>query len=289
VRAREIHDVKMLTAKLLSETLKSKGPIGDIHEAEFRVYSQFGDDGIIQHLIHNTAISERRFVEFGVENYTESNTRFLLMNNNWSGLIVDASKNHVDFVKRDPIYWRHDLTAEAAFLTPENVDEILVRNGFTGEIGLLSIDVDGNDYWLWERVSAVSPVIVIVEYNSVFGSGRAVTIPYSPQFNRAGAHSSHLYWGASLRALNLVAERKGYCLVGCNSSGNNAYFVKADRIGTVATRTVDEAYVLSKFRESRDVRGKLSYLSGVDRLKAIAQMPLYDVERKMLIRCGDLT
>jgi len=93
--------------------------------------------------------------------------------------------------------------------------------------------VDGNDYWIWDAVRAVCPVVVIVEYNSVFGSEHAITIPYDPTFQRTKGHFSNLYWVASLKALALLARQKGYTCVGCNSNGNNAYFVRDDRLGAL--------------------------------------------------------
>src|SRR5207302_5091937 len=158
--------------------------------AEFRVFSQFGEDGIIQYLIRRAQILRplRSFVEFGVESYVESNTRFLLLNDNWCGLIMDGDAANIDAVKTSALYWRHDLTAKAAFIDRDNVDRLISSAGFSGEIGLLSIDIDGNDYWVWERVSEVNPVIVVVEYNSVFGQSRGVTVPYDPRFRRSEAH-----------------------------------------------------------------------------------------------------
>ena len=131
---------------------------------------------------------------------------------------------------------------------------------------------------MWERISVVEPVIVIAEYNSVFGSEHAVTIPYDPAFQRTRAHYSNLYWGCSLKALCMLAERKGYAFVGCNSAGNNAYFVRRDRLGPVPSVTVEEGYVFSRFRESRNAKGKLTYLSEGARLREIADMPICDVE-----------
>ena len=110
------------------------------------------------------------------------------------------------------MYWRHDLTALCRWIDRDNIDTLLMEAGFSGEIGILSIDIDGNDYWVWERIEAARPVIVIAEYNSVFGRNRAVTIPYDPVFNRTRSHHSNLYWGASLKALVSLGRRKGYAV-----------------------------------------------------------------------------
>lgn len=151
------------------------------------------------------------------------------------------------------------------------------------EVGLLSIDLDGNDYWIWESITVVQPTMVILEYNSVFGRDNAVTIPYDPDFTRLNAHFSGLYWGASLKALCLLSQKKGYSFVGSNSNGNNAYFVRTEKIGNLAPVTVTEGYVESRFRESRDKYGRLTYLSGKDRLKLIEDMEVYHVEKDRMV------
>ncbi len=270
----------LLTGRLLSQQLATKKNIQNLAEVEFKVFSQFGDDGIIQYFLQQLDITDKRFVEFGVENYLEANTRFLLMNNNWSGLVMDGSVKNVASIKDDEIVWRYDLQAVAAFISKENINALLKDNGFAGEIGLLSIDIDGNDYWVWEAITVTSPILVIVEYNSIFGNERTVTVPYRPDFNRTKAHFSNLYWGTSLPALCALAEIKGYNFIGSNSAGNNAYFVRKDKIGNLKPLSAKEGYVVSKFRDSRNEQGDLSFLSGSERLEKIKGMPIFNVISK---------
>ncbi|MCS6969215.1 MAG: hypothetical protein RMJ44_11100 [Cytophagales bacterium] len=250
--------------------------VKNLQEAEFQVFSQFGDDGIIQFLVEKLSPLPKVFIEFGVENYREANTRFLLMHNNWRGLVIDANPNMVEQIRRSDLYWRHDLTAISAFVTCENINDIFIKNGFTGQIGLLSIDIDGNDYWVWQAIEVVSPVIVVVEYNSVFGAERAISIPYTPNFQRYKAHFSGLYWGASLPAFCYLAQQKGYDFIGCNSAGNNAYFVRKD-CNLLPSLTVQEGFVCAHFRESRDSAGNLTFLSGQDRFAAIKGCEVVEV------------
>jgi hypothetical protein len=227
----QVDQGKMLAAQAILLELRRQTETLPLNQIEFSVFSQFGDDGIIQFIINKLNIppGEQRFVEFGVENYREANTRFLLLHNNWSGLIIDGSESNVFSIRQDSIYWKYDLTALTHFVTSENINSILHNAGFLGRIGILSIDVDGNDYWIWKAISEVEPALVIVEYNSLFGAYEAVTIPYQTDFKRQNAHYSYLYWGTSLRALCQLAIQKDYVWIGCNSAGNNAYFVrKAD-------------------------------------------------------------
>lgn len=285
---KDLNIVKNLAARVIINQIISRGQLDHIQEAEFQVYSQFGDDGIIQYLISQLDISEKTFIEFGVENYAEANTRFLLINNNWKGLVIDGDKENINFIKQDTIYWKYDLTAVEAFVDQKNINKIFLENSYSGDIGILSIDVDGNDYWIWDAINVINPVVVIVEYNSVFGNKNAITIPYDPQFMRTKVHYSNLYWGCSLKALCLVAEKKGYYFIGSNSNGNNAYFIRRDKIGKIKPQTIAIGYVESKYRESRDKNGNLTYISGEDRLRVIEDMIVYDVTKDCLIKIREL-
>lgn len=281
-------DLRLLVARGLVWQLQQRSPLPGIQSAEFKVFSQFGDDGIIQYLIHVVPGLADTFVEFGVQDYSESNTRFLLANDNWRGLILDAGEAEIASVQARDDYWRYDLTSVHAFIDRDNIDRLIGDAGFRGEIGLMSVDIDGNDYWVWERIEVVKPTIVIAEYNSLFGSTRAVTIPYDPAFDRTRAHSSNLYWGASLPALCRLADRKGYAFVGSNRAGNNAYFVQRDRLGPLRPLSADEGYQECRYRESRDPEGRLTYLSGSARLEAIEDMQVHDLESDTLVRLRDL-
>jgi len=268
-QAKDMQDLKLLIAKDLS---RRSVAAENIREAEFKVFSQWGDDGIIQYLTHNIHIENKTFIEFGVENYTEANTRFLLIHDNWSGLVMDGSAENIEYIKKDEISWRHDLKAKSAFISAENINDLILSENISGNIGLLHIDIDGNDYWVWKNITAVDADIVIVEYNSVFGSERAITIPYDPGFIRTKAHHSNLYYGSSLTSLCDLAEKKGYGFVGCNSAGNNAYFVKKNKIAGLKTYTVKEGFVEAKFRESRNEKGELDFLSGSKKREAIRNL-----------------
>ena len=252
-------------------------PSDDLNAHEFRVYSQNGEDGVIQFLVSRVAIENERFVEFGVGDYSEANTRFLALHDRWSGLVIEGNPNEVRRLKRDQTFWRFDITVVSAFITNDNINRILADNGMTGEIGLLSIDVDGNDYWIFDAISVVRPAIVIVEYNHRFGSERAVTVPYDPRFRRE-SHYSNIYYGASLRALCLVAQRKGYAFVGCESFGVNAFFVRRDLMtDRLREVSIEEGYRPGRFRASRDRRGRLAYLTAEQEEAILAPLPVVDV------------
>ncbi len=269
-------DLKLQNGKIWSQFLHDKKNIKSLHDAEFKVFSQWGDDGIIQYLIHYLEIENKVFIEFGVEDYEESNTRYLLMNNNWTGLVIDGSSANVDKIKNSDLYWKYDFTAKTAFITSENINTLIKEAGIIGEIGLLHIDIDGNDYWIWKALTIVEPIIMIVEYNSLFGSDLPITIPYKEDFNRTDAHYSNLYAGASIVSLCDLAKEKGYAFIGSNSAGNNAYFVKKNYLKNLTPLSAEDGYIESKFRESRNREGKLTFLRGKERLDALKGLEVFN-------------
>jgi hypothetical protein len=251
-------------------------PNTDFRRVGFRVFSQWDEDGIIQYLISKLCIEKKTFIEFGVEDYEESNTRFLLVNNHWQGMVLDARAGDIRYIQRDKIYWKYDLQAMCTWITRENVNELLFKAGFGEDVGLLSIDIDGNDYWIWEAIQSIRPRIVIVEYNSLFGL-RPIAVPYKEDFQRTAGHYSNLYYGSSLGALHHLARKKGYLLLGSNEWGHNAFFVRADVAGEFRGLGAREAHVESKFRESRDATGRPTYVRGSARIKLIESLPVVEV------------
>ena len=252
-------------------------PVRDLAAVAFRVSSQWGEDGIIEWLVAHLPGIPERFIEFGVETFYEANCRFLLLNRNWKGLVFDGNEANINLIRAGMMYWRHDITAVPAFITRENIDGLLVEQGFAGPVGILSIDIDGNDYWVWEQVKSVDPAIVICEYNAILGDLHAVTIPYEPAFTRFRSHHSGLYFGASIGALRHLAAQRGYEFVGTNRHGVNAFFVRRDLAGAILPLLETCRAWPSRHRDARDGAGNLSYASGLSRYELIRHLPVIDV------------
>jgi hypothetical protein len=272
---------KFLVGKHMANLIDTS-KINDLDEAEFSVYSQWGDDGIIQYLIKKLKLENKTFVEFGVENYLESNTRFLLMNNNWTGLVIDGDKENIKYIKNDKISWLYDLYALESFITKENINQILSNLEFGQEIGILSIDIDGNDYYIWKEINVVDADIVIVEYNSIFGYNLPYTIPYSENFVRKRKSPDMIYYGSSLLSLCDLATEKGYYFVGCNSNGNNAYFLKNKYKEIIPAKSVEEGFNLAKFREVADVIG--NPLTNKHKLISLKDFDFFDTRKKEIVK-----
>ena len=285
---RRLDDIKINQGLLLSEVHRDNR-FNVLSDYEFKVFSQWGEDGIIQHLTRNLVIANRTFIEFGVEDFFESNCRFLLMKDHWNGFVIDGSETNIERLRSAYFFWRHPLQAKASFITKENVRALLNESGFDKEVGILSVDVDGVDFHLLESLSEWRASVIIVEYNSLFGSTRRVTVPYDPAFQRNKAHWSNLYWGASLPAFAGLLNDRGYALVGVNCVGSNAFFVRRELLNDrVRETSVGQCFRESTFREARDQTGRLTLKSAKASGAIIGALPLVDVESGKTIRVADV-
>ena len=187
----------------------------------YRLKSQNEEDGITLALFEQVGTINRQFIEIG-SGLSGGNSALLASELGWTGLMLDGdTERMVQVGRRFP-----NVRAVAAWVTRENINDLIADAGLGGEIDFVSIDLDGNDYWVWEALTACSPRVVVVEYNSAFGAERAVTIPYDPQFDR---HKYRfVYYGASLAALAKLGAAKGYRLVTTEPAGVNAYFLRND-------------------------------------------------------------
>lgn len=191
----------------------------------FKVYSQHDEDGIIQEIFRRIGTSARTFVEFGVETGVECNTVKLLIEG-WRGLWIEANAQACNAIKAnfDAFLKEKRLALTQSLVTAENINGLIEKAGFKGEIDVLSIDIDFNDYWVWKAIEIVNPRVVAIEYNAGLRPPMSLTVPYQP--NRAGDGTN--FFGASLEALVRLGRQKNYRIVGCNISGSNAFFVRED-------------------------------------------------------------
>lgn len=266
-----------LQGQMAARSTAARDELKCLADAEFRVFSQWGEDGIIEWLVSHVAVPNDRFVEFGVETFKEANCRFLLENRNWKGLVLDGSESNMASMRREAFYWMHELSGKAAFVTVENINGLISDANFAGPLGILSVDIDGNDYWVWKAIQCVDPAIVICEVNPVFGDLRPLTVPYDPAFWRFNAHESGVYFGASIAALKHLAKQKGYTFVGTSSTGINAFFVREDLAPPVLASIEEVVAFPPRHRDSRGADGGLTHVGGLARLDLIGELPVVDV------------
>ncbi len=264
---------------LILRTLTDAKQSHNINDHEFKVFSQWGEDGIIQFLSRSIKIENKTFIEFGIADFLESNCRFLMMADLWHGYVIDGSSTYINRLKNSYYYYNYPLVAVSEFITKENIAGLLDASGFDKEVGILSVDVDGIDYHLLEALAEWRASIVIVEYNSLYGAERAVTVPYRPDFVRSKIHCSCIYYGASLPAFHRLLKGRGYDLVGVNAAGSNAFFVRSDLLTEkVKAVALADTFRRSVFREARDEKGRLTFLSARESVHSISNLPLLDLE-----------
>lgn len=203
-----------------------------LHETGFRIYSQHDEDGILLYIFSLIGTVNKKCVEVCAGNGMECNTANLIVNHRWTGLLMDGNKENIDKAKefyrknKNTMFWPPSIVQ--AWITRENINELIAQNGFEGEIDLLSLDIDGNDYWIWKAIDVISPRVIVLEYNHLLGPDRSLTVPYDPAFVAEFTEYGSDYAGASLTAFVKLGHNKGYRLVGTNSIGTNAFFIRND-------------------------------------------------------------
>jgi hypothetical protein len=189
-----------------------------------KVYSQNDEDGMIAEVFRRIGAGSRRFIEFGVEDGTESNSTFLLLQG-WHGSWIDGSR--VSAARARERFGDYPVEVVDAYVTAENADEMIARLSGGEDLDLLSIDIDSNDYWVWKAITTTRPRLVVIEYNASLPPPLRKTVRYDPSRPWDGSN----YFGASLAAFEALGRQKGYSLVGCSLSGTNAFFVRDDLVG----------------------------------------------------------
>ena len=290
--SRDLQNLKYLLGQnsiLTSRSMSEK--FVNLWDAEVKVFSQWGEDGILDFLCEKIGLTKPRVLEIGAGNFTECNSRFLVENRNASAVLVDGRKDLILNLNSNSLKWKTHIFALEEWVTSKNINEIIksAKNKIS-TLDIFSIDLDGNDYWIVEAADLYGIQVVVVEYNPLFGSDFAVSVPSDDYFNRATKHHSCLYYGASLKAFNHILNQKGFSFVGSNRVGNNAFFVRQEIVGKINLPVSNDLslYTDWRIRDSRDSSGKLNYISGSDRLKEIRDLPLKDVINKTDIKVMDI-
>ncbi len=219
--ARRSHGADRYAALAALARAAAPGYLGDgWAAAEARVFSQNGEDGVLAALFGRIGTGTRRFVEFGIQDGREGNAVLLADVAGWSGLFLEADRGPYERLEQK---YRHSATVRTrlARVEPENFDRLLAEEGFDGDLDLLSIDVDGDDWWIW-RATTARPRVVVIEYNAALGLDARVAPRRSAGWDGTDG------FGASLTALEALGRRKGYGLVHCDLAGVNAFFVRQD-------------------------------------------------------------
>ena len=210
----------------LGELARRYGAAPDLTASELRVFSQNGEDGVIAEILRRIGTGGGGFVEFGIQDGTEGNTVFLAQVLGWSGVYLEADDASFAALERRYSANPRVRTLHAA-VEPDTVEGLFARAGVPEEPDIVSIDVDGNDYWIWRALTAFRPRLVVVEYNGAFDPASRRVMPYTPGFRWDGTSA----YGSSLGALEALGAEKGYRLVHTELAGVNAFFVREDLAG----------------------------------------------------------
>lgn len=195
---------------------------------ERQLYSQGGEDGVIEEIFKRIGTTNKTFVEFGVSQGLENNTLALLLAG-WKGFWLEGSEKFYTSIQKnfaDPIAEKK-LTVKNAFVTAEKIEELFKELGVPNEPDFLSIDIDGQDYWVWKAIQHYKPRALVVEYCAHIGPSLPLVIPNNPEW----VWDRSMIFNSGLKAYELLGAEKGYVLVYCNIVGQNAFFVRKDLVG----------------------------------------------------------
>ncbi len=213
-----------------------------LNKYEFQAFSQAGEDGIIEEIFRRIGTTNKYFVEFGVENGTETNSTYLL-HQQWKGLWIDAGEKNRLSIEQSfkNIIKGGILKFKQSFITAENIESLFKEASVPHEFDLLSIDIDSNDYYVWKAITNYNPRVVILEYNSIFRPG----VEFIREYDPTAVWDKTSYFGASLESFCNLASEKGYKLVGCSFIGSNAFFVRED----LASKYFEGPFTAANFYE----------------------------------------
>lgn len=239
---RVLNSVKLINERQIDQLILSNQyrqlattqALPKFQEVGFHTYSQTDEDGFLLYIFSLIGTTNKKVVEMCCGDGVECNAANLIINHAWKGLLFDGDAKQLEIGKK--IYNFIKTTSNNppqlvhAWITAENVNELLLRHEFEGEIDLFSLDMDGIDYWIWKSINVIKPRVVVIEYNTYWGADKSVTIPYEPNF-KAQIINGAYYCGASLQAFVNLAKNLGYRLVGSNTRQFNAFFIRND-VGT---------------------------------------------------------
>tara|TARA_B100000963_G_C22625993_1_gene672413 strand:- start:2091 stop:3026 length:936 start_codon:yes stop_codon:yes gene_type:complete len=259
-----------------SHFLNMRGKYADLKKlsnVDYKVFSQNGEDGIIDYLIRQINIDKPKFIEIGVGDYSESNTKFIFETTSAHGMIVDCLKNFKEKVKENTKIWKGQLEIIEQQVNSKNIINLINSKHFFENLDIFSLDIDGIDYWIIKELPKNFSKIAIIEYNPIFGIEKHVTVPNLDNFNRTDYHYSNLCFGMSLRAAIEIMKEKNFYFVGVNLMRNNAFFVsnifpKDEYFRNLQVDNFEEIDN-ANFQESRDKNNNLNYLGGKKKIQEI--------------------
>jgi len=265
---------------------KDYSKITNIRDTEVKIFSQYGEDGIIDFLLFKLdLINDLVFLEIGTGDYEEANTRFLCETRNCRGLLIDKI-NDLKYIKKRDFFWKNDIYFCQKPISSENILKVLNSYDFNNRFNLLSLDIDGIDYWILKNIDLDRSDIVVVEYNPLFGADHSFTVPDINNFDRNNYRK--IFYGASLRAMIDLMNSKNYFFVGANKACNNAFFINKRNQHLFSNIAIDnlKEYTNFKFRELKQNDPSKNKIFNL--IKLIEDFEIFELTTKRLMKVKDL-
>ncbi len=225
----EIQTLLKITYKSFTEQILKLS----FDDVGFRRHSQFEEDGILLYIFSLIGETSRKAVEICCGDGQQSMAANLIVNHGWQGLLFEGDealvKSARSFYMRQPDCLLNQPVIKQAWITAENINTLIAAEGYSGEVDLLSLDMDGNDYWVWKAIDVIAPRVCVFETHNVIPSHLALTMPYDPTFRIRKEHQD--FRSASTLAMTKLSKEKGYRLIGAHRHGFNVFFMRND-IGT---------------------------------------------------------
>ena len=245
--------------------------IKKLFEVDYKIFSQNGEDGILDYILYQLGIQKPKFLEIGVGDYSECNTRFIFERCSSKGTIIDSLDNLDEKVKKNVLLWKGELNIINKSINSENILKILNENDTLNQLDLFSLDIDGIDYWILEKMPQNFSKIAVLEYNPLFGAELEITVPNIDNFSI----------GMSLKAAINLMDKKNFYFIGTNLFRNNAFFVSKDFIKEKFFKDLEVNDIYNStdanFTESRDENGNLNYLKSKKRIEKILDCEVVDL------------
>lgn len=253
-----------------------------IEDSEIKIFSQNGEDGIIDFIVQKLNLKKPSFIEIGVGDYSEANTRLLYEMYYGNGLIIDVNKNLKKKVAQNVNLWKGNLNIIEAKVSSKNINSLLNTEA-SFPIDFFSIDIDSIDYWVINELKNKISKVFILEYNPIFGSKLEISVPNDEDFLRKKYYYSSVFFGASLMAYVKLMDRKGYYLLGVNRLRNNAFFINKDYKKNVFFPKISKVNLKEatnfNYTTSRNVQGVLDYLNRKNSLNKIINLDIIDLSK----------
>lgn len=282
---RSLDDIKIQKGQLFERNLEMNlNKIEKLEQSYFQVFSQDYEDGIIQYLLKSLKIENVKFVEIGTQDYSESNTRYIFETMKCEGLIIDPTPNLEKKIRSMLKIWKNKLIVYNDFINSKEINSILIEKNFYKDIDVFSLDIDGIDYWVLKALPDTISKIFVIEYNPYFGSEKEVCAPNIEKFERYNYHHTGACWGASLRAIINLMNKKGYTFLGSNRLNVNAFFIRNDLINQVKLKIPQienlSEYTKYKFNLIKNFNNDKPKFEEIDSI--IQEVEVFDIKTKVI-------